>query len=163
MHSESAEETSAGSWTVARTRAGGFRTEIEAGGHALTGDEPEAMGGTDEGPTPYDLLAAALASCTTMTMRLYAERKGWPLEEAVARVRHEHVHAEDCAHCEAEEGKISRLTREIAARGPLTDVQRERLVEIANKCPVHRTLSSEIDVQTVLKAAASGATEEDNR
>ena len=134
----------------ARTSAGGLRTAVEAGGFPLTSDEPpDVEGGTGTGPTPYDLLGAALAACTTMTLRLYADRKGWPLEAATARVEHEKVHAIDCAHCETEEGKVDRFTRTLHLAGPLTREQRQRLVEIAARCPVHRTLESEVDIVTV--------------
>lgn len=139
---------------TARTPEGGLRTAVEAGGFPLTADEPPSVeGGTGEGPTPYDLLAAALASCTTMTMQMYAGRKDWPLEEAHARVEHEKVHAEDCAHCEQEEGKIDRFTRTLRLAGPLTGEQRQRLVEIAERCPVHQTLEGAVDIVTVEEGA----------
>jgi putative redox protein len=135
-----------------RTEAS-YRTEIAAGAHALVADEPESVGGTDAGPTPYDYLLAALGSCTGMTLRMYADRKDWPLEEAVVRLSHEKVHAGDCEHCDTNGGKIDRIDREVEVRGDLSDEQRERLLEIANKCPVHRTLHSEIDVQSSLRGA----------
>ena len=138
---------------VARTRKG-FRTGVRAGEHHLVVDEPVSLGGTNEGPTPYDYLAIALGSCTTMTLRMYADRKGWPLEEAVAHVYHEKIHAKDCASCETKEGKIDRLAREIEVTGPLDEAQRDRLIQIANRCPVHRTLTSEINVQTRLREGA---------
>ncbi|WP_022835804.1 bifunctional alpha/beta hydrolase/OsmC family protein [Salisaeta longa] len=135
-----------GTHIVARTPAEGFRTDVVAGAHRFTADEPESVGGTDTGPTPYDLLAAALGTCTSMTLRMYADRKDWPLEEAVVAVTHEKIHAEDCEECATEEGKIDRLTRSIQVEGALDAEQRGRLLEIANKCPVHRTLTSEINV-----------------
>ncbi|PQJ35857.1 osmotically inducible protein C [Salinibacter sp. 10B] len=131
-----------------------YRTEIRAGQHSLVADEPEDVGGGDEGPTPYDYLLAALGSCTGMTLRMYADRKGWPLEEACVRLSHEKVHADDCEHCDQAEGKVDRIEREIDVKGDLTQEQRQRLLEIANKCPVHRTLHSEIDVQSSLRSAA---------
>ena len=144
---------------VARTKQGGLRTELLAGRHALVADEPaDVPGGTDAGPTPYDYLGAALGACTSMTLQMYAGRKGWPLEEAVTRVAHSKIHAEDCAACETREGKIDRLEREVEAVGPLSEEQRRRLLEIANKCPVHRTLEGEIDVQTRLREAAPAGT-----
>lgn len=136
------------------TRTGqGLRTEIRAGAHALVADEPESVGGTDTGPTPYDLLAAALGACTSMTLRMYADRKEWPLEETIVYLQHAKVHAEDCAHCDTQEGKIDRIHRELEIKGDLDAAQRERLIEIANRCPVHRTLHGEIDVVTRLRDA----------
>lgn len=135
------------------TRTGkAYRTEIQAGRHALTGDEPEDVGGDDAGPTPYDLLLSALGSCTGMTLRMYADRKEWSLDEAVVRLSHDKIHAEDCKDCETDAGRVDRITREIDVRGDLTDAQRERLLEIANKCPVRRTLESEVSVQSSLRA-----------
>lgn len=128
-----------------------LRTEIQAGSHTLLADEPEEVGGTNAGPTPYDLLLAALGTCTGMTLRMYADRKEWPLEEAVVRLQHKKIHAEDCEHCETTDARIDRITREIDVVGELSAEQRERLLEIANKCPVHRTLHSEIDVQSYLR------------
>jgi putative redox protein len=130
-----------------------YRTEIRAGKHALVADEPESVGGDDAGPTPYDYLLAGLGSCTGMTLRMYADRKDWPLEEATVHLSHEKVHAEDCDHCETKEGKVDHIKREIELAGDLTADQRQRLLEIANKCPVHRTLHSEIDVETALREA----------
>jgi len=131
-----------------------YRTEIAAGRHPLVADEPESVGGTDAGPTPYDYLLAALGSCTGMTLRMYADRKDWPLDEATVRLSHEKVHAEDCDQCDTDEGKVDRIVREIELTGDLSPDQRDRLLEIANKCPVHRTLHSEIDVQSSLRDAA---------
>jgi putative redox protein len=134
------------------TRTGkGLRTEIMAGGHGLVADEPESLGGTNTGPTPYDLLSAALGACTSMTMRMYADHKGWPLEEATVYLKHAKIHAEDCEHCETKKGKVDRITRELEVKGNLDQAQRERLTEIANRCPVHRTLHGEIDVVTRLR------------
>jgi len=134
-----------------RTETGdGYRTKIQAGRHAFVADEPTDIGGTDTGPTPYDLLLAALGSCTGMTLRMYADRKEWPLRETTVRLEHAKVHAKDCEDCEKEDGKIDRITREIEVSGDLDDAQRERLLEIANKCPVHRTLHNEIRVVSSL-------------
>lgn len=120
------------------------------GKHRLAGDEPIEVGGTDTGPSPYDLLLAALGACTSMTVALYARRKAWPLESVTVRLRHFKVHAADCAECETKEGMLDRIEREVELFGTLTEEQRSRLLEIANKCPVHRTLTSEIDIRTRL-------------
>ena len=135
---------------VVRTGAAGFRTDVVAGSHAFVVDEPVAVGGTDAGPTPYDLLVAALGACTSMTLRMYADRKGWPLEGVTVRLRHARVHAEDCANCESGTAKVDRVTREIELAGPLDDTQRRRLLEIADRCPVHRTLSAGVRITTSL-------------
>ncbi|MBJ6765023.1 OsmC family protein [Myxococcaceae bacterium JPH2] len=128
---------------------GRFAQDIRAGLHRLRADEPLSLGGLDTGPTPYGLLAAALGACTSMTLRLYAERKGWPLERVSVRLSHDKVHAKDCAECEQRDGKVDRLERVIRLEGPLTDAQRERLLHIADLCPVHRSLASmEVDVRT---------------
>jgi uncharacterized OsmC-like protein len=135
---------------VVRGSAAGFAQEIFAGLHRLSADEPQAAGGTDMGPSPYDLLLAALGSCTSMTVAMYARRKGWPLEQVTVRLRHSKIYASDCAECETKEGKIDRIERDIELAGPLTETQRMRLLEIAGKCPVHRTLTSEINIRTKL-------------
>jgi len=123
--------------------------EVIIGPHRLTADEPEPVG-NDTGPTPYNLLAAALGACTSMTLTLYAQRKEWPLESVTVILRHDKVHAEDCADCETKEGKVDRIERAIELGGPLTDEQRQRLLEIAEKCPVRRTLESEISITSRL-------------
>ncbi len=138
------------SWVVVRGDAAGFEQQIAIGRHHLVGDEPTAAGGGDAGPDPYAYLLAALGSCTSMTVALYARRKQWPLVAVSVRLRHERIHAEDCAHCDTQEGMIDRIHRELELDGPLTTEQRARLREIADRCPVHRTLTSEIDIQTRL-------------
>jgi uncharacterized OsmC-like protein len=128
----------------------GFAQEIIVGSHRLTADEPVAAGGADSGPSPYDLLLAALGSCTSMTVAMYARRKAWPLESVTVRLRHSRIHAVDCAECETKEGMLDRIERDLQLAGTLTEEQRAKLLEIANKCPVHRTLVSEIDIRTRL-------------
>ncbi len=135
---------------VARTGAEGFRTEIRAGSHALTADEPPSVGGSGLGPTPYGLLSAALASCTSMTLQMYARHKKLPLRAATVRVEHDKVHAQDCRDCESREGKIDEFRRRITLDGDLTQAQRERMLDIADRCPVHRTLHGEIKVRSKL-------------
>ena len=136
---------------VARTGAGGFRTAINAGGHALVADEPKSVGGSDTGPTPYGLLSAALAACTSMTLRMYAAHKKIDLEAATVTVTHDRVHAVDCEDCEQTGAtKLDRFRRTLVLDGDLTDAQRQRMLEIADRCPVHRTLHSEVRVETQL-------------
>ncbi len=135
---------------VAENGRGRFGQDVTVGRHVLHADEPAAFGGDDTGPSPYQFLSAALGACTTMTLRLYAGRKGWPLEHTEVTVRHEKIHAEDCAECETREGKVDAFQREIVLQGDLDDGQRARLLEIADKCPVHRTLHSEVRITTVL-------------
>lgn len=142
---------SADAQVVVRTDREHYPTDILANGHALRADEPVSAGGADTGPTPYDLLLAGLGSCTSITLRMYADRKGWPLESIVVRLDHKKIHAEDCEECESPSGKIDRIEREIELVGDLDDEQRQRLLEIADKCPVHRTLHSEISVKTRLR------------
>jgi len=126
----------------------GFAQQIRVGEHRLPADEPEAVGGTDTGPNPYDLLLASLGACTSMTVSMYARRKQWPLERVEVTLRHEKIHASDCQTCETQSGRIDRIEREIELVGQLDSEQRDRLMEIADKCPVHRTLTSEIDIRT---------------
>ena len=136
--------------TAARTRIGGFRTDVVTGRHDLVADEPASVGGTDAGPSPYDLLSAALAACTSMTLKMYAAHKKIDLESATVRVRHGKIHARDCEDCESSEGRIDQFERELVLEGNLSDEQRQRMLEIADRCPVHRTLHTEVKVRTAL-------------
>lgn len=128
----------------------GYAVEARSPGHRWPADEPLDRGGTDSGPTPYELLLSALGACKAITLRMYADRKGWPLRETRVRLRHSRIHAEDCANCETETGMLDRIETELELRGPLADGQRERLLEIAGRCPVHRALESEIDLPSRL-------------
>ncbi len=136
---------------VARTGKIGFQTEIVAGRHSLVADEPIAVGGADTGPNPYDLLVAALGACTGMTVRMYADRKKLALDEVTVRLRHRKIHAEDCVECEEKDKKIDFIEREIELKGSLDEQERRRLVEIANRCPVHKTLGGPTRIETRLK------------
>lgn len=138
-----------GTVVVAATGQGKFEQVMVDGRHSLIADEPRPAGGADVGPGPYEFLLMSLGSCTSMTVHLYAARKQWPLEQCVVRLRHAKVHAEDCVDCEHDpKAMIDRIDRAIEFIGPLDDEQRSRLLQIANQCPVHRTLSSKIDIKT---------------
>ncbi|TFD93372.1 haloacid dehalogenase type II [Cryobacterium lactosi] len=132
---------------------GGYAQQITVGPHRLTADEPQPIG-TDTGPSPYDLVLAGLGACTSMTVRMYAERKKWPLEKVTVTLRHHRVHAKDCADCETVVGQIDHIERLLHFEGDLDEDQRQRLAEIADKCPVHRTLHSEIIVHTTVADAS---------
>jgi putative redox protein len=133
---------------VSETRASKFQNTVAIGPHRLLADEPRSAGGDDTGPGPYDFLLAALGACKSMTMRLYAERKSFPLERATVTLNHSKIHAEDCAECETREGLLDQIDVSIGLEGPLDADQRKRILEIADKCPVHRTLTSEIRIVT---------------
>jgi uncharacterized OsmC-like protein/alpha/beta superfamily hydrolase len=135
---------------VHETREGKFTNQVVVGRHVIRADEPVAAGGLDTGLSPYDLLCAALGACTAITLRLYADLKGIPLERVSVELKHEKIHATDCAECETREGKIDRIERLIGLEGTLDPAQRQKLLEIANKCPVHRTLHSEVVIPTRL-------------
>jgi putative redox protein len=134
--------------TVAEAAPGPYSQVIDAGGHALRADEPAEAGGRDTGPSPYELLLSALGACTSMTIRMYAERKQWPLARVEVRLSHRKIHAEECRTCETKEGRIDRIERVISLEGPLDAAQKARLLEIADRCPVHRTLTSEVLIET---------------
>lgn len=130
-----------------------FSQQIQAGHHTLTGDEPVSVGGDDRGPTPYEFLLSALGTCTSLTLRMYADRKGMDLQQVRIELRHERIHASDCEDCETKSGMLDQIHTEIELIGDLDDGQRQRLREIAEKCPVHRTLTSEIRIRTSLAGA----------
>ena len=136
--------------------ASGYAARVMAGAHELAADEPEAVGGTGTGPSPYGYLLAALGACKVMTMRMYADRKEWPLEGSRVRLRHGRVHARDCEECQSTEGRVDRIEVELEVDGPLDEEQRRRILEIADRCPVHRTLTTE----TVIVSRPAGTPSE---
>jgi uncharacterized OsmC-like protein/pimeloyl-ACP methyl ester carboxylesterase len=136
---------------------GRFAQDILAGRHRLRADEPVSVGGNDSGPGPYELLLAALGACTAMTVRMYADLKKLPLDRVSVELKHEKVHAKDCADCDTRDAKLDHVDRTVTLEGPLDDVQRARLLEIANKCPVHRTLASGVEIATHLSGAIAQA------
>jgi putative redox protein len=138
----------AGTVIVASTGAGLFEQVLLDGRHTLQADEPVSAGGGDRGPGPYELLLMALGSCTSMTINLYASRKKWPLEQVVVRLKHSRVHAEDCADCENPKSMIERVDKSVELIGSLDETQRTRLLQIADQCPVHRTLLSKFEIRT---------------
>lgn len=134
-----------------RTGEEGYTTEIKAGKHHLIADEPESVGGNNYGPTPYGMLLSSLGACTSMTLRMYADRKGWDLKEVKVHLNHNRIHSDDCEVCESQSAKIDQIDRIIELEGNLDDKQRKRLLQIADKCPVHKTLHNQIHVSTSLK------------
>jgi putative redox protein len=142
-----------GTVMVVENGKGLFGQDLLAGRHRLVADEPRAVGGDDAGPNPYELLLMSLGACTSMTLRLYARRKQLPLTRVAVRLRHSRIHSEDCADCETKAGFIDRIEREIVLEGALSEEQRKRMMEIANMCPVHKTLMSEISIVTQLAPA----------
>ena len=139
-----------GTVLVVESGEGPFKQYLLDGRHQLIADEPLPAGGKDAGPNPYELLLMGLGACTAMTLRLYARRKQWPLERVAVRLSHARIHAEDCAECETRSGLVDRIECEIELSGPLDAAQRTRVMEIAEMCPVHRTLTSEINIRSRL-------------
>ena len=135
---------------VEEALTGRYTQTMSSGQHSLVADEPETVGGDDNGPGPYEYLLMALGACTSMTIRMYAERKQIPLERVRVRLSHRKIHIKDCSDCESKEGKIDEISREISLEGELNNDQRLRLLEIADRCPVHRTLTSEIKIRSKL-------------
>jgi uncharacterized OsmC-like protein/alpha-beta hydrolase superfamily lysophospholipase len=151
----SADETSVpGTVVVRETRNGNLQNQVIAGTHQFLADEPVSVGGMDSGPGPYDLLLAALGACTSMTVRLYADRKQWPLKRTTVKLKHGRIYAKDCAECETKEGKIDHIDRVITFEGDLDAEQHQRLMEIADKCPVHHTLTSEVIIKSTEESAS---------
>jgi putative redox protein len=132
----------------------GLQQSIQIRGHQLVADEPVDGGGTDAGPNPYELLLAALGACTAMTVRLYASRKGWPLEGLEIALQHERIHAQDCLDCETQDVYLDKITKTLTLLGPRLDFdQRQRLAAISERCPVQRTLQREIIIEQIIKPA----------
>jgi putative redox protein len=129
---------------------GKYAVEISVGPNTLLADEPEAVGGNDLGPRPHELMLAALGACTSITVRMYADRKGWPLKQIRVHLSHHKLKAADCTDCATKTGEVEEIFREITFEGDLDDAQRQRLMEIADKCPVHRTLTGEIKIRSKL-------------
>jgi putative redox protein len=138
---------------ITRIGESGYVTDIMAAGHGLVADEPVSMGGTDKGPAPFDLLMAGLGTCKGMTLRMYSDRKQWPLEGVTVKLNHKKIDAADCETCQTKEGQLDQFECEIELSGPLDDQQKKRLLQIADHCPVHRTLHSEIIVKSKLKTS----------
>jgi putative redox protein len=137
--------------SVSEAGTGKFTQTVTIGHHRLIADEPTSLGGDDLGPGPYDYVLAGLGACTSMTVRMYAERKGWPLTGIAVHLNHKKIHAEDCADCETKSGKLDDIDRTLDFEGDLDEAQRERLLEIADRCPVHRTLTHEVKIRSALK------------
>ena len=152
-HDKVTYDRESGTVVVRETGKGRFQQEVISGRHRLLADEPVRVGGLDSGSDPYELLLAALGACTSMTLRLYADRKQLPLTRTQVRLRHRRIYAADCAECETKTGLLDRIERVFTLEGDLKAEQRAQLMEIADKCPVHRTLKSEVDIQTIEEPA----------
>ena len=152
-HDKVTYDRESGTVVVRETGKGRFQQEVISGRHRLLADEPVRVGGLDSGSDPYELLLAALGACTSMTLRLYADRKQLPLTRTQVRLRHRRIYAADCAECETKTGLLDRIERVFTLEGDLNAEQRAQLMEIADKCPVHRTLKSEVDIQTIEEPA----------
>ncbi|MBL8629127.1 MAG: OsmC family protein [Rhodospirillaceae bacterium] len=139
-----------GTVEVSETLSGRYTNQVRVGRHTLLADEPVNVGGDDAGPSPHDWVMAGLGACTSMTLRMYAERKGLALKKVSVRVWMRKIKAADCADCVTKDGEVTEMMRDISLEGDLTDEQKTRLIEIANKCPVHKTLSGEIKIRTHL-------------
>jgi uncharacterized OsmC-like protein len=151
MHADAGEPTTdeyAG-WIVARSAGPGFRTELRMAGFDLVADEPKSIGGGGSGPTPYEFMLAALGACTAMTVRMYSDRKQWPLESVVVRLRDTPAYIKDCLQCETSEVGPRRIDRVVELHGALTAEQHARLMQIADRCPVKQTLARGIQIRTV--------------
>jgi len=133
---------------IVHGNAAGFAQTIDIGPHHLVADEPASYGGTDSGPSPYDFILAALGACTSMTIGLYARKRKWALEKITVSLKHSKIHAKDCDDCETKEGRIDRIDLEIHLDGNLSEEQRTKLMEVAGKCPIHQTLTHEINIKT---------------
>ena len=151
--SQVTDDTTPGTVVVRETGRGQFQQDVISDPHRLLADEPASVGGLDSGPGPYEFLLAALGECTSMTLRLYADRKQFPLVRTQVRLRHERIYAADCAECTTKSGMIDRIERAITFEGDLDAEQRAELMEIADKCPVHRTLRSEVNIRAVEEPA----------
>ncbi len=134
---------------IVNTAGGGYAQTIQLGEHTIQADEPVSVGGTGTGPDPYELLLASLGACTSMTVQMFAKRKNWPLEGVSVRLRHAKIHAEDCSDCETSTGYVDVIEKQVEFTGELSDEQRNRLLEISERCPVHRTLLSEVKIRSV--------------
>lgn len=150
-HPPSADE----GWVTARVGPDGFRTELEIRNHGLVADEPVALHGTDRGPTPYEYLLSALGSCMAMTLRMYADRKRWPLEGVEVRLRTTQSHEEDCENCESTPVGVTRIERSLDLSGPLSEEQRARLLQIADRCPVKQTLERGLHIVPYIPASSA--------
>jgi putative redox protein len=142
------------SWVVARTAAGAYHTDITAGRHTFAADEPVSVAGGDTGPTPYDYLLGALGACTAMTIHMYAARKKWPLDDVIVRLRSARSYAADCENCDAQPVGIRRIERQIELCGSLTDEQRQRLLAIADHCPVKQTFERGLQIVAAVEPAS---------